>query len=377
MKNMINIKYDFDDLLIEPAIYSDMDKYNNSRQQFSIKDENNMLPLFTAPMDTVVDLSNSDKFIKNGIITILPRTVKMTDYSLNNKNQWFSYSLTEFENLFLIEDENQDHNINVLKHDIQLKLKTEKIYALIDIANGHILKLEHVVKLTKEKYGDKIILMVGNVANPETYRNLSIAGADYIRIGIGNGGGCLTTQQLGIGYPMASLIKECYDISCQLDKPSKIVADGGFQKYSDIIKGLGLGADYIMIGSIFNKCLESCADTYLENQNHGNWKTPGQKVDQYDEKVNIQFSFGTKFYKLFRGMSTKEAQLAMGKTDLKTSEGIVKLNPVEYTLNGWVDNFESYLKSAMSYTNKTNLKNFIGNVYFNFITQNALNRFRK
>ena len=53
--------------------------------------------------------------------------------------------------------------------------------------------------------------MTGNVANPHTYKFLSEIGVEYVRVGIGNGSGCLTTQQTAIGYPMASLIEECYN----------------------------------------------------------------------------------------------------------------------------------------------------------------------
>jgi len=191
--------------------------------------------------------------------------------------------------------------------------------------------------------------------------------------------GCLTSEKTAISYPSASLIEECYEISCTLNNPAKIIMDGGLKEERDIIKSFSLGADFCMSGGIFNKSLESCADTYLENENHGTYKTPGQKVNQYDEQIKTQFHFGTKFYKLFRGMSTKAVQKDMGKSDeeLKTSEGIVKLNPVNYTLSGWVDNFESYLKSAMSYTNCREMNDFIGLREHVFISQNAFKRFNK
>jgi hypothetical protein len=67
----------------------------------------------------------------------------------------------------------------------------------------------------------------------------------------------------------------------------------------------------------------------------------------------------------------------MGKTDLKTSEGVSRMQPVEYTLEGWKDNFISYLSSAMSYSNATKLSEFIGNAKWNMITTNSLNRFKK
>jgi hypothetical protein len=82
-------------------------------------------------------------------------------------------------------------------------------------------------------------------------------------------------------------------------------------------------------------------------------------------------------FKLFRGMSTKEAQIAMGKTVLKTSEGVTRMQPVEYTISGWADNFKSYLSSAMSYSNATTLDQFIGKAEWNMITANSYERFKK
>jgi len=138
-----------------------------------------------------------------------------------------------------------------------------------------------------------------------------------------------------------------------------------------------LGSDYVMLGSILNKALESAGDTYLANMKGEGWTEPGERIDQYSLETEKLFKYGTKMFKKFRGMSTKEAQKAMGKTELKTSEGVSRMQPVEYTLGGWRDNFVSYLSSAMSYSNATSLKEFIGNAKWNIISQNSLNRFKK
>lgn len=75
-------------------------------------------------------------------------------------------------------------------------------------------------------------------------------------------------------------------------------------------------------------------------------------------------------------MSTKEVQRKWGRQKLKTSEGIVKTNPVEYTLEQWVENFSDYLKSAMSYTNSRTLNEFRESKFV-FISENALKRYNK
>ena len=57
-------------------------------------------------------------------------------------------------------------------------------------------------------------------------------------------------------------------------------------------------------------------------------------------------------WKQYRGMSTKGAQAAIDKNaKLKTAEGKVFYQKVEYDLKGWTENETDYLRSAMSYTN--------------------------
>ena len=165
---------------------------------------------------------------------------------------------------------------------------------------------------------------------------------------------------------MGSLVRECYLASCTLKNPAKIVADGGMQNYSDIIKALALGADYVMVGSLFNKAIESCGDNYL-------WKHI--KVPQ--SIAELAYKYKIPVYKKFRGMSTKEVQKKWGKEVFTTSEGVIRFRKVEYTLKGWVNNFEDYLRSAMSYSNAKTLGDFIGKADIIQITDNAYNRFKK
>lgn len=356
MKNL-KPQFDFDDILIVPKVKTHV----SSRYKDIVLPK--ILPLFTAPMDTVVDLNNIDNFMSNGIGIALPRTIK--------------YS--QFVAKAIMSDSKSDGGIFISMgfNDIDAELLTsfrnvhKDAHILIDVANGHMQKLFDYCREIKRLRPD-IILMIGNIANPETYlwyaKNIEV---DYIRVGIGNGGGCLTTKQSGVGYPMASLIYETSEVKKKFLKENKdkkapaIVADGGMKDHSDIIKALALGADYVMIGSIFNKALESCAQNYLY----------GIKINKEIAKYFFEKEYPVKKY--FRGMSTKDAQKAMGKTSFKTSEGVVRYRKVEYHLSGWVENFEHYLRNAMSYSNAKTLDDFVGKVEICQITTRAYDRFNK
>lgn len=340
-------KFDFNDIVIVPERISRI----NSRSEVNILDENGMLPLFAAPMDTVVDNSNYQKYLKLGVNVCLPR-----GYVSINDNLFQSLSLQEFE-MFV-----EDYEID--------SYKFEKLNILVDVANGHMLKLYTLCeKFVAMRTNPNHKLMIGNIANPKTFKDYALLGIDYVRVGIGGGSGCLTSANTGVHYPMASLIEDCYEIKERKGFKTKIVADGGMKKFDDIIKALVLGADYVMVGGLFNKTLESCGENYLFNSIKINQDTT--------EFLWVNYPSLRKFMsKSFRGMSTKDVQRKWNRKVLRTSEGISKRNKIEYTLNGWVDNFSDYLKSTMSYTNSYDLGELRDSTY-TFITEQALNRFNK
>ncbi|MBC8147382.1 MAG: IMP dehydrogenase [Bacteroidetes bacterium] len=357
------MKFDFDDILLKPATTSDI----SSRSEINPFDENKMLPLMTAPMDTVVCNKNINTFQNNGIYTIIPRTLtkdwnrSVLDVKKEN-NGFIALGLDQFIKVY-IDNKIPIKNVNRI---------------CIDIANGHMKKLVDIIFESKQIHGDKLVLMVGSVANPNTYFNLSGVGADFVRIGVGSGAACITTQQTGIGYPLASLIHDINSRKGYMDTDfAKIVLDGGCKKYSDIIKAISLGSDYIILGSILNKALESAGDTFSENVKHETWTQPGEQVNQFSKQVKVAFENGLPLYKKYRGMSTKAVQEKLGNQIIRTSEGVSKIQTVEYTVGGWVENFKHYLSSAMSYTNSRSLKDFIGVTEWMAISQNSLNRFKK
>ena len=332
-------KFDFKDITLVPEILSSI----SSRSEIDIYTDEGRLPLIVSPMDTVIDTYNSGMFRQFGFEVCYPRNIDPY------YNGFKSISLDDFERI--IESKT---------------VVTTKI--LVDIANGHMEKLYDLcVKFLENNEGHN--LMIGNIANPKTYEKFAQLGVGYIRVGIGGGSGCLTSANTGVHYPMASLIKECSDIKKESGYRTKIVADGGFRNYDDIIKALALGANYVMLGGVLNKTLESCSDTLL----FGKFKLSKERA----YKIWNKFPFMRKYlYKEFRGMSTKAVQRKWGKLKLTTSEGVHRMNKVEYTLEGWTENFKDYLKSAMSYTNSKNLSSFRYSEFV-FITENALNRYNK
>lgn len=363
------IYYSYKDVTILPSIISNIEHRSSCNPYY----DNGLLPLFTSPMDTVVGEENFSSFYNESIVPILPRTIDVNKRLKNSTDgKWSAYSLSEFERLFC-------NGLNVIQSD--------SIFALIDVANGHMSKILDVSRRAKNLYGDKITIMAGNIANPQTYIQYAEAGIDYCRCGIGGGNCCITATQLGIFCPMATLISDIYNIKKFLlsqgkKKLPKIVADGGVRNYDDIIKALALGADYVMCGSIFSKMMESSAPKFLGKDSKVRLRFPieryknlkfdgsnwvGNYTDEFlaeleskgvKKDYNAQIVIG-KVKSMYYGMASERGQIALNGSKTKTSEGNMKLLDVTYTMHGWSTNFKDYLRSAMSYIGCTRINDIV------------------
>lgn len=360
--------YSLQDISIMPADITEI----NHRAECNPYNNDNKLPIFVAPMSSVIDLNNAKIFAFNKLNVVVPRTINLED-RLNVCEEYFiAVGLDEFENKILT-----------------LNLEDRKpIKICVDVANGHMKKLIDLCAYAKNRFGNKMIIMAGNVANPLVYYDYAYAGIDYIRLSIGSGSACTTAANAAIYTPMASLIDECVSIKKNVERDRrnyksipKIIADGGFNNYDDIIKALALGADYVMCGKIFAQCEEACGEKlqkflysdgtykYLNYYDAIKAKAYIDKANSFSNVLSTKIDINktsepypvTAFNEIYRnyyGMSTKKAQKEMGKENLHTSEGIEKMVTVEYSLLGWIDNFIDYLRSAMSYCNVTTLDAF-------------------
>lgn len=301
--------YALQDIVIVPAVSTDI----KSRKECipfrkSIEGYSDFYPLIAAPMDSVLDEDNWNAYWQNRISCIIPRTVSFEKRVKLCETVFCAFGLEEARQLLL----NPPFNVD------------KQHYILIDIANGQMLEEINIGKQLKQNCN--CILMGGNIAHPATYLLYDAAGFDFLRCMVGTGNACLTTKKTGVGYGSASLISEISEMKYRYHSHCKIIADGGMTDNDDICKALALGADYVMCGYLFAKAA----------------KTP-------DELGSVL---------TYRGMSTKEAQKAMGNAVLKTAEGKSFEIKKEYTLSGWIENFNDNLRSSMSYCDSRSLKEY-------------------
>jgi IMP dehydrogenase len=197
----------------------------------------------------------------------------------------------------------------------------------IDVAHSDTPKALKMIKAVS-KFATVI---AGNVATYSGAYGLASAGAKMIKVGIGNGAACSTRVVTGHGIPQLTAI---YNTSfIKLDFPEvKICADGGCKTSGDIVKAIAAGADFVMLGSMLA----------------GTDESPGQVLEENGQK-----------YKVYKGMASKEAQIAFrGKVNNKAPEGVSGKVPYVGSVSDLLEELAGGIRSGFSYSGASNCLEF-------------------
>jgi len=201
-------------------------------------------------------------------------------------------------------------------------------FLTIDIAHGHSVKMQEMLKWIRMTFPNPPFIIAGNVSTPEGVRDLEEWGADCIKVGIGPGSACTTYTATGFGSRgmQASVIAEC--AAAKVKPSTMIMADGGIREPGDIAKCLVLGADLVMVGGMFSGLSDS----------------PGEVVRDYSGKLCKEFWGSASAFQ-----SGKKNRI----------EGMKKLIPYkDHSLSEELVYIKECLQSAISYGGGSDLSCF-------------------
>ena len=378
----------YDDINIVPK-YSDI----LSRENIDIKTKFTKktvltIPIVSSPMDTVTEVDMAKEMLEWGSVGVIHRFQSIEDQSKMMKEVWkvwdSYFDIGDGQTL----DECYDEWCESIKHwthppdksdfedlhdrlgwrermlldddiwrkrplcaaigvtgDYLERAKELVIYGcnvlLIDVAHGyHKLVGESIEGIKKNISGVEVI--AGSVATGEATRYLCEKGADAIRIGVGNGSLCETRIRTGVGIPQVTALFDCIAVADTFNCPT--IADGGIRNVGDVCKGLGCGADSIMLGSILA----------------GTKETPGT-IEKIGEWPNEQL------FKKYRGSASLDSKHDRGEN--KNVEGNHKVILYKGKIKRILQDITDGIRSSCSYVGASDLEEFRSLVEFVEVTR--------
>lgn len=226
----------------------------------------------------------------------------------------------------------------------------------VDVAHGHNVLVLDAIRRIKKELGD-VPVVAGNVATAQGVEDLARAGADAVKVGVGPGSVCTTRLVAGAGVPQLTAIMECAEAGRKMEVP--IIADGGIRMSGDLVKALAAGANCVMIGNLLA----------------GTDESPGPLVFRNGKR-----------YKIYRGMASFYAMLAKEMRQEKAMEDLVDFSykaegveayvPYRGSVKEVIEQLIAGLKSGMSYSGASNIKELQEKAVFIKITKAGLEESR-
>lgn len=232
--------FSYDDITLIPK-YSELKTRSAADTSVDFLGYTFKLPVIPANMEDVISYQNAKYLSEYRYFYIMHRfrgmTNSMMESHLHNPLRLLSLSVG------VGDDSRRDLDGPAQPH-----------YITIDVAHGHHDNVKEMVKWIRSNK-PRSMLIAGNVCTPDGYKYLCDLGVDAVKVGIGGGSICTTKYETGFHLPTAYSV---YTIA-QLGMDVPIIADGGIKHRGDIAKALVLGADMVMCGGLFARCIDSPA----------------------------------------------------------------------------------------------------------------------
>lgn len=222
----------------------------------------------------------------------------------------------------------------------------------IDSSDGYSEWQHDTLAWVKEHY-PHIPIGAGNVVDPDGFRYLVDAGADFVKVGIGGGSICITREQKGIGRGQATSV---LDVAAARDKYYEesgvyvpICSDGGIVLDYHMTLALAMGADFLMMGRYFARFDESPTKKLRINGNYvkeywgegSNRAKNWQRYDSGSEDAGMKFEEGVDSFVPYAGKmkdalgqtlaKIRSTMSSCGSTNIKHLQKHAKLTLVSST----------------------------------------------
>ncbi len=218
---------------------------------------------------------------------------------------------------------------------------------VVDVAHAHSDMTINTIKELKKRF--KVDVLAGNIATAEAAKDLIKAGADGLKVGIGNGTICTTRLVAGAGVPQLTAVFDVVKVGKKYGVP--VSNEGGIASPGNFTKAIAAGCNAAIFGSAFA----------------GTEETPGPIV--YKDGKRYKHYHGSTSYTSNVMKEARENKQPVKKF-LKDAyvEGVESLVPFKGPVTNVIDAYMKGLRSGTTYCGAKNISEMQNNVKFIKIT---------
>jgi len=295
------------------------------------------LPIVSSPMDTVTEYDMAKIMMDLGGVGVIHRFMSIKKQAEIVEKLWsYTFTIADRYPVCAAVGVTEDY----LERARELVWKGCNVI-LIDVAHGHHKLVGEAIEEIKKDISD-IEVVAGCIATSEAARQLCEWGVDGLRVGVGNGSLCETRIRTGVGLPSVTALLDVCSVADSYGVP--VIADGGIRNVGDVCKGLGSGADTVMVGSLLAGTKES----------------PGS-IEKKGQWPNEQL------FKKYRGSASLDSKLDRGED--KNVEGNHKVIPYKGKVKRIIGDIRDGIRSSCSYVGASNLEEYRSLVEFVEVTR--------